>query len=198
MDGALSAPAAIRVAGLFAKAGDGFEGAAVARLELGWDGAPGDRHGGRTRRACARTPWLPRGAEALNLRQLTLVALEELAEVAATLGLERVPPAALGANIALAGAPRLTATPFGARLVAPSGAVLLLTGENRPCRIAGAALACATGRPDVTARFAKAAMGRRGVTAMVERPGALAAGEALALVVPPEAGGGRGRGPAIA
>jgi hypothetical protein len=198
VDGALSGPAAIRVAGLFAKAGEGFEGVAVGRLELGWDGAPGDRHGGRTRRACARTPWLPRGAEALNLRQLSLVSLEELAGVAAALGLEQVPPAALGANIALDGAPGLTAWPFGARLLAPSGAVLLLTGENRPCRIAGAVLARAAGRPDVTARFAKAAMGRRGVTAMVERPGALAVGDTLALVVPPEAGSGHGQPPAAA
>lgn len=117
--------------------------------------------------------------------------------MAQRLGLERVPSEALGANIALAGAPRLTAPPFGARLLAPSGAVLLLTGENRPCRIAGAALAQASGRPGVAARFAKAALGRRGLCAMVERPGALALGDHLALVVPPEAGGGRGPQPAV-
>jgi hypothetical protein len=184
VDGALKGATAIRVAGLFAKSGDGFVGVAVDRLELGWDGAPGDRHGGRTRPACARTPWLERGAEALNFRQLTLVSVEELAWVAARLGLDAAPPQAIGANIALAGAPDLTGWPWGARLVAPSGVALLLTGENRPCRIAGASLARMTGRPDVAVTFARAALGRRGLTAMIERPGALAVGDALTLVLP--------------
>lgn len=150
---------------------------------LGFAGLEGDRHAGLTMRAGVRQPWLPRKAEVRNTRQLSLVSEEECARVAATLKLPRVDFRWLGANLLVAGAPALTATAPGSRLVFPSGASLVIDGDNPPCRQAGAAVARESRGPaGLASRFPGAARGLRGLVAWVERPGSIRVGDEVRLI----------------
>ncbi len=150
---------------------------------LGWAGLEGDRHAGLTLRAGVRQPHVPRGTELRNTRQLSLVSEEELALIALELGVARVDAHWLGANVLVREAPSLTALAPGTRLVGASGAVLVVDGENEPCRHAGQAVAEALGAlPGLASRFVKAAHRRRGLVAWVERPGLLRVGDGLAVV----------------
>lgn len=150
---------------------------------LSYAGLEGDRHAGLTLKAGVRQPYVPKGTELRNTRQLSLVSEEELALVAAELGLAHLDWRWLGANLVLRGAPTLTHLAPGTRLVARSGAVLVIDGENEPCRKAGRAIADAVGAAaSLASRFVKAAHRRRGVVAWVERPGVLRVGDDVAVV----------------
>lgn len=165
--------------------GAGFSTRAVDRLTLTLAGIAGDRHAGFARPAGGREPWYPRGAEMRSGRQLTVVGEEELAALAAALGLPAVDAATLGANLVLAGLPQLSFLPAGTRLHAPGGAALVVEGQNAPCRHAGRALAARhPGRDDLELAFVAAARRRRGLVASVERPGILEAGTPLSLRLP--------------
>lgn len=159
-----------------------FETRSIDEAALSFAGLEGDRHAGLTMRAGVRQKHLPRGVEVRNTRQLSLVSVEELAAVAAALGVPRVRASALGANLLLRHAPDLTSLAPGSRLRFPSGAVLVIDGENEPCAKSGRAVASAAGRPELASRFVKAAWKRRGVVAWVERPGVLRVGDSLTLV----------------
>lgn len=80
------------------------------------------------------------------------------------------------------GIPDLTHVPPSARLVAPSGLTLTVDMENLPCHLPGREIEAA--HPGYGAAFKAAAKDRRGVTAWVERPGALLIGDALTLFIP--------------
>jgi MOSC domain-containing protein YiiM len=108
--------------------------------------------------------------------------MEELAEIAAALGLARIDPARLGATLAVEGIPDFTHVPPGARLQAPSGATLVVDMLNEPCQFPARSLRAEHG--DAAKGFKRAAEGRRGVTAWVEREGPLALGDALRLHLP--------------
>ena len=83
----------------------------------------------------------------------------------------------------LRGAPALTTCAPGTRLSFSSGAVLVIDGENEPCRKAGGAIVRAVkGDPALASRFVKAAQRLRGVVAWVERPGTIRRGDRVALV----------------
>lgn len=158
-------------------------------LALGYDGVAGDAHGGLTRAACVRVKrQYRRGVEIRNVRQLTIVSDEELAQIAARLGTPGpVRPEHLGANIALSGAPHLSRIPSGARLIVETdggdGPALAVDLENAPCK--GPADALEADYPGLGAGFVKAAMGLRGLTAWVERPGVLTIGALCRLHLPP-------------
>ncbi|MBX6396299.1 MAG: MOSC domain-containing protein, partial [Alicyclobacillaceae bacterium] len=146
------------------------------RLEYG--GIPGDLHFGLTKRAGVREPMYPRGTEIFNRRQVTVVSAEECAAIAEALGVPEVLPEWLGANLVLRGIPDLTRLPEGSRIVFSSGAGLLCEGENLPCTQAGQMVQKAY--PDeekLAPRFVKAALGRRGIVCVVERPGRAVSGE---------------------
>lgn len=150
---------------------------------LSYAGLEGDRHAGLTMKAGPRQKHVPKGTELRNTRQLSLVSVEELAVVAKNLGLQMIDFRWLGANVLVRGAPALTRTPPGTRLVFSSGAVLVNDGENEPCRKSGAAIAKAVGADAALAlRFVKAAWHLRGLVAWVERPGVIRVGDTLALV----------------
>jgi hypothetical protein len=159
------------------RARKGFATTAVAQLSLDLEGIAGNRHRGWTRKADARVPYLPRGREMRNDRQVTLVSVEELAEIARRLELAAIEPAWIGANVVIAGIARLSWLPRGTRLFSSDGAVLSVTDQNVPCRQAGAAIAgqC-PGRDDVTFAFVKHAAGLRGLLATVEYPGVMTTG----------------------
>lgn len=163
------------------------EGAAVPvpcdELALDWGGAIGDRHHGETMRSNARQKEVfTRGTQIRNHRQVSIVDTAELARIAAALGIESIDPGVIADNICTQGIERLTALPRMTRMEFPSGAVLMLGGENNPCTIAGGLVGDRYGT--AAHAFPKAAMRLRGVTGWVERPGAVRPGDAITLHLP--------------
>jgi len=158
----------------------------LERVELTFAGIAGDTHGGLTRSACTRFPYLyAEGTPLRNTRQLTLVSSEELAEIASAMEIERVLPAWLGANIEVAGIPRLTLLPPSSRLVFSGGATIVVDIENRPCAFPAQVI---DGHfPGKGRRFIRAAMHRRGLTAWVEREGEIAPGDSVSVFFPDQA-----------
>jgi len=168
-------------------AGSSLRAEAVARLDLGFDGVAGGRHAGALRPSCVRVRNLyDKGTEIRNVRQLTVLSEEEMAATAAAMGLEQLDPALLGGAIVVRGIPDFTHVPPSARLQGPSGVTLTVDMENRPCILPGREIEADV--PGYGAAFKPAAKDRRGVTAWVERPGALILGERLKLFVPDQRG----------
>jgi hypothetical protein len=152
-------------------------------LTLGFAGPKGEAHGGLTRPSCSRVSALyPRGTEIANTRQLSILSAEELYAIATEMGLPTLDPALLGASMVVRGWPDFSHIPPGSRLQAQGGTTLVVDMENRPCHLPGPLIEAA--HPGFGALFRKAAQGRRGVTAWVERPGTLNTGDTLALFIP--------------
>ena len=153
------------------------------RMTLTFAGPQGEAHGGLTRPSCSRvTSQHPRGTPIRNVRQLAIVSVEELAEIAAAMGIDALDPALVGATMAVSGLPDFTRLPPSSRLQAPSGATLVVDMENRPCHLPAPVIEAR--HPGAGAAFKAAAKGRRGVTAWVEREGEVAVGDPLTLHVP--------------
>jgi hypothetical protein len=158
--------------------GGSFVSRPVPMLTLDFAGVVGDIHAGLTRRSGSREPWYRRGTEIRNDRQLTIVSGEEIAEVAAAMNLATLEPGWIGANLLVSGVDGFTALPPGTRLFFEGGVTLLLEGENKPCRIAGASIgAHVEDGSGFDLLFPKAGRGRRGQVASVEKPGVIGAGE---------------------
>ncbi|MEM9146042.1 MAG: sulfurase [Pseudomonadota bacterium] len=159
--------------------------ASVPELTLDWGGPVGDVHHGATREACVRVrKQYPSGTEIRNVRQLSVLSVEEMAEIAAALGLTRLEPEWLGATLVLEGIPDLTLLPPASRLISERGVSLVTDTENAPCKYP--AMEIERVHPGQGKAFPKIAAHKRGLTAWVERPGALAIGERLRLHVPPQ------------
>jgi hypothetical protein len=157
----------------------------VPEVKVSFEGFVGDRHAGLTRAADMRTPWFPKGALVRNTRQVSLVSTEELALIAEALGVPQVQAAWLGANLELAGVLRLTQLPPGTRLFFPEDAVLVVEGENEPCRKAGRALEDHyPEREGLSSRFVKAAHHHRGLVGWVERAGLIRPADKVKVVPP--------------
>jgi hypothetical protein len=170
---------------LVAPHADFMESIAQTEAEVSFAGFVGDRHAGLTMPSNSRTPHYPRGTEIRNFRQVSIVSLEELINVATEMNLPHLLPEWLGANLCLSGIPRLTRLPAGTRLFFPGGAVLVVEGENRPCSLAGKTIQAHF--PDtsgVAEQFPKAGMGQRGVVAWVEKPGTIRAGDRFNAHIP--------------
>ena len=120
------------------KSGDrvsGLEKGPVDGLKLRFEGIKGDCHSGLTRKADVRTlRQYPRDTPIRNVRQLTLLSVEELADIAAIMGIPEVKPEWVGANVVTSGIPDLTLLPPSSRLQFPSGATIVVDMENEPCR----------------------------------------------------------------
>lgn len=149
------------------------------------EGLEGDRHAGFTRPADARAPQYPRGTEIHNSRQVSLVAEEELARIAANMGVPAIAPEWIGANLMLRGVPNLSHLPPMTRMYFPDLAALALEGENHPCLYPGKAIQHAYPEmPGIGTRFPKAAHHLRGGVGWVERAGMVREGDAVRIVVP--------------
>lgn len=175
------------VGGLFHAPGGDFVTARVGRLDLDFEGIPGDFHRGHTRRSGGREPWYPRGTEMRNERQVSIVAADELAEIARRMGIDRIAPEWIGANLVLDGVPRLSFLPAGTMLFFKNGVTLKIDGQNAPCRLAGRSVADHAGMADREAgalSFPKQGRRLRGLVAWVEKPGTLTDGEAVSVRVP--------------
>lgn len=155
-------------------------------LPLGFEGIEAERHRGWTRKADSRVPYLKRGTIMRNTRHVSLVADDELALVAERLGLARIDARAIGANLVIAGLPRLSLLPRGTKLLIEGGAILEVSDQNAPCRFAGkgAQDRHGEGRTDIELAFAKAAKRLRGIVAAVEHPGVVKAGASVEALIP--------------
>lgn len=174
-----------RVAGLFSGAGRSFETQAVEVLDLGFDGLAGDRHGGPTRRTGGREPWYPRRTEIRNERQISIVSTAELAAIAEGMGIDRLAPEWIGANMVLDGVERLSWLPPRTLVFFEGGATLKIDGDNAPCRASGRAIARHfKERPELEQAFVRHGRHRRGLVAWVEKPGRIALGERAELRLP--------------
>jgi len=155
----------------------------LAEIMARFDGPEGEAHGGLTRSSCSRvTGQYRRGTTIRNVRQFSVLSAQELAAIAATMHLESLDPALLGANLVIDGIPDFSLVPPSSRLQAESGATLVVDMENRPCTLPAKVIESAY--PGFGKRFKPAAAGRRGVTAWVEAEGMLHLGQRVTLHIP--------------
>lgn len=152
-------------------------------LTLTFAGPTGEAHSGLTRPACSRVSMQhKRGTPIRNVRQLSILSAEDIAAIAAGMGLDALDPAWLGASLVVEGLPDFSHLPPSSRLQGPDGVTLVVDMENRPCTLPAKVIEAA--RPGFGRAFKSAALGRRGVTAWVEREGVLRLGERLTLHIP--------------
>ena len=159
----------------------------LTEMPLSFAGFAGESHAGLTRPSCGRVlKQFPRGTEIRNVRQLSLVSAEEMAEVAQDMGLEAADRERLwawaGASLVVEGIPDFSHLPPSSRLQGPDGVTLVIDMENRPCQ--EPAVTTEKARPGLGKTFKAAATGKRGVTAWVEREGILRPGDVLTLHIP--------------
>lgn len=165
---------------------EGMESSAVAAVQASFAGFAGEAHGGLTRPLCSRvTKQYPKGTEIRNTRQISIVSEEELAAVAADMGLPvSLDPAWLGANMVVRCIPAFTLVPPSSRLITTGGVSLVVDMENAPCWQPGDVIEARY--PGIGKSYAAKARNRRGVTAWVEREGEVSVGQAVLLHCPPQ------------
>ena len=162
----------------------GLEKRDVAELHLLFSGIAGDCHGGLTRKSDSRMlGQYKRGTEVRNARQVSLLSVEELGEIAGGMGIPDVKPEWVGANLVTAGIPSLTLLPPSSRLQFPSGATIVIDAENRPCRYPAEIIE--KHHPDPRTGFVQAAMGKRGLVGWIEREGVVRTGDDIVIWIPP-------------
>lgn len=162
---------------------DGLVSDAVEQLRMDFAGPEGEAHGGLTRESCSRVlQQYPRGTEIRNTRQLSIISAEELAEIAAAMGIASLDPALLGATMVVEGLADFTHLPPSARLQGENGATIVVDMENQSCQLPARPIE--NRHPGQGAAFRRAAKDRRGITAWVEREGVFTLGEVLTLHIP--------------
>jgi hypothetical protein len=160
-----------------------LEAESLDALDVTFAGVAGEEHAGLTRPSCSRVvSQHPRGTEIRNTRQFSLLSVEEMTAIATTMGIAGIDPAWLGASLVIEGIPDLSHLPPSSRLQGPDGVTLVVDMENRPCHLPAKVIEAHA--PGFGAKFKRAALGRRGVTAWVEREGRLALGQMLRLHIP--------------
>ena len=155
-------------------------------VRVSYAGFEGDVYASLTRQACVRTKaQYPVGTTIRNVRQLTIVSAEELIEIGTIMGLPGpVEPNWVRANLVVSGFPKFTQVPPSSRLLVEDGASLVVDMENEACAVPGRLLE--KPHPGFGKFFRKAAHGKRGVTAWVEREGEISVGAKIALHTPPQ------------
>jgi MOSC domain-containing protein YiiM len=163
---------------------DDISSAQVEKVSAGFDGLAGDSHSGVNRASCVRVAGqYVEGTPIRNTRQISLVSIEELALIAEAMQIDFIQPEWLGANLCLSGIPDLTLLPPSTRLIFSSGASVAIDMENEPCRYPADIID--RHYPGKGRMFVKNAMNRRGLTGWVEREGDIAAGDKVAVHMPP-------------
>jgi MOSC domain len=162
----------------------GFEKTATGQMRLTFAGPDGDCHAGLTRKSDSRTlPLYKRNIDIRNVRQITILAEEELADIAERLHIPAIDPSWFGANLVVKSIPDFTLLPPSTRMQFPSGATLVVDMENYPC--SQIAKVVERHHPGTQFNIVKAAMHKRGVTAWVEREGDVNTGDKIKIVTPP-------------
>jgi len=160
-----------------------IETEALTEMPLNFAGFESEIHAGLTRPSCSRVvSQYPRGTEIRNVRQISIVSAEEMAEIADAMRLAMLDPLWLGASVVVSGLPDFSHLPPSSRLQSQDGVTLTVDMQNRPCHLPAKTIAQV--HPEESKAFKAAAKGKRGVTAWVERPGTLRLGDTLTLHVP--------------
>jgi MOSC domain-containing protein YiiM len=163
----------------------GLEKSPTGSLTLTFDGIVGDCHSGPTMVSDARTlKQYPRGVPLKNRRQVSIVSVEEMAEVAEALAIPALPPEWVGANLLVSGIPDLTILPPATRMMFSSGATLIIDLENQPCKYPAEIIE--RHHPGHGSAFVARAKHKRGLVAWVEREGTIASGDSIRLLLPPQ------------
>lgn len=163
----------------------GLEKQEVPDARFLFTGMEGDCHGGLTRKSDSRMlKQYKRNTEVRNSRQVSILSVEELGEVAERMGIPAVKPEWLGANMVVRGIPDLTLLPPSTRLQFSSGAMLVIDAENHPCRYPADIIA--KHHPEAKRGFVSAAMHKRGVVSWVEAEGVIRTGDMITLWIPPQ------------
>lgn len=160
-----------------------LESSQTTELIANFSGIGGEDHGTDTRHSCSRVvSQYPKGTLIRNTRQICIVSSEELADIAAEMGIDALNPAWIGAGMVIKGIPDFTHIPPSTRLQGGSGATLTVDIENRPCHLPSPVIDEAL--PGKGRSFKAAAKGRRGITAWVEREGTFRIGDEISVHIP--------------
>ena len=157
----------------------------VDSCKITYDGFSGDFHSGLTMKSGGRQPHYPKGTQIRNYRQVSIVSHEELHSIADSMGIKKIKPGWIGANMEVEGIPNLTFLPPSTRIEFSGGAVLVVNGENLPC--IGPGKIIQQNFPDLkglTESFLKNALGKRGLVAWVECIGTIQTGNDITLRIP--------------
>ncbi len=133
---------------------------------------------------------LPKRTEIVNLREFSAVSVEEMKEVTEAMGIPEIPIGSIGENLIISGIPNFTQLPIGTKLFFkkdgnPQMAVLIISGENTPCTVAGEAIQ--ENYPEtekLRALFVKHALGKRGVVGSIFCSGAINKGDIVIARIP--------------
>lgn len=164
---------------------DSIETHRVDEVDASFEGIVGERHSRLVTSSDVRYRRLyEKDTPIRNTRQISLVSQEDMAQVAGNLGVDRVEPEWLGANLLVSGIPNFTEVPPSSRLIFSSGASIVIDNENEPCRYP----ANVVNRqfPGTGNRFVKAATNLRGTVGWVEREGKIRIDDTIALHIPPQ------------
>ena len=165
------------------KEAQGITSTAIDRIDVTFEGFAGDTHSGLTRNSCVRVKdQYVEGTVIRNTRQISIISVEELAKVAELMAIDQIRPEWLGANLCLSGIPELTRLPPSSRLIFSGGVSLVVDAENEPCKYPADVID--RFNPGKGKYFVKHAMGKRGVTAWVEREGLLSVDHTVAVHIP--------------
>lgn len=157
----------------------------VDAVKVTYEGFEGESHSGLVRKSCVRVRNLyKQGTEIRNVRQISILSVEDLQQIADNMGVPDLQPEWLGANLLVSGVPNFTRLPPSTRLLFDGGASLVIDLENSPCKYPGEIIE--RFHPGFGDRFAKAAVGLRGVTAWVEHEGQINTGDGIRVFVPPQ------------
>ena len=156
---------------------------AVDEVPVTFAGPKGESRYGTTRPSDGRLQQqYPRDTEVRNTRQFSISSVEELALIAANMGVDEIKPHWLGLNMLIEGLPDFSYIPPSSRLISQAGAGLCIDLENRPCHLSAKVID--QNFPGKGREFKAAAKGLRGVTAWVEREGMLRVGDEMLLHIP--------------
>jgi hypothetical protein len=157
--------------------------APLSRIKASFAGYAAESHAGLTRASDSRVlSQYERGTEIRNTRQFSILSEEELALIATEMGMKTFDPRWLGASMVISGIADFTHIPPSSRLQFTGGATLTVDMENRPCVLPAPEIEHV--HPGLGKLFKPAALGRRGVTAWVEREGMISLGDQVSLHVP--------------
>lgn len=163
----------------------GLEKQSVPQAAFWFSGMEGDCHGGLTRKSDSRMlKQYRRGTEVRNSRQVSMLSVEELSDIAERMGIPAVRPEWVGANIVTRGIPDLTLLPPSTRLQFPSGAMIVVDAENRPCRYPAEIIE--GHHPEAKKGFVTAARHKRGIVGWVEAEGRISTGDSITIWIPPQ------------
>jgi len=166
-------------------ADSGLATTGIGSAKVNFDGIEGDCHSSLVREACVRTrEQYAIGTPIRNTRHFSILSVEDLAVIAAKMGVPHLKPEWVGANLLLSGIPNFTQLPPSSRLIFSGGVSLVVDMENEPCKYPGEIIEMSF--PGKGHLFAYNARGLRGVTAWVEKEGRISQGDTVSLHIPPQ------------